>query len=350
MATILKTQYGTYQAQVRRKGHKPIFKTFNEHKDAAKWARAIESRIDSGLFQDLREAQQTTLADLLGRYEDEILPTKKSQAQVKSVIKLLKRELGSLSLMAVTPSLLSSYRNKRMKSVGPQTARHDLSLLSRAFNVAIKDWGIHLPHGNPVRMVRMPSIPRGRDRRPTAEELAKLQADRTVGVIVTLAVETGMRRGELASIRWEHIHWGRRTLLIAETKTDTPREIPLTDGALEALRAVLRASKVVEVSAHGLMGPVLPRRADSLSQAFDRACQRYGIEGLHFHDLRHEATSRFFELGLNPMEVAAITGHQDLKMLRRYTHLRPEALHRRLAARQSTDFSDLRFPCPNPSR
>lgn len=122
-------------------------------------------------------------------------------------------------------------------------------MLSRAFNVAIKDWGIHLPHGNPVRMVRMPSIARGRDRRPTAEELVKLQTDKTVGLIVALAVETGMRRGELAGLRWEHIHWGRKTLLIPETKTDTPREIPLTDGALEALRAVLRASKVVGVSA-----------------------------------------------------------------------------------------------------
>jgi integrase len=176
----------------------------------------------------------------------------------------------------------------------------------------------------------MPSIPRGRDRRPTAEELAKLLADKTVGLIVTLAVETGMRRGELANLRWEDIHWGRKTLLIPETKTDTPREIPLTDGALEALRAILRGSKVVEVSSSSLKGPILPKRADSLSQAFDRACQRYGIEGLHFHDLRHEATSRFFELGLNPMEVASITGHEDLRMLRRYTHIRPENLLARL--------------------
>lgn len=131
MATILKTQYGTYQAQVRRKGHKPNIKTFNEHKDAVKWARAIESKMDSGLFQDHTEALQTTLADLLDRYEEEILPTKKSQAQVKSVIRLLKQELGSLCLIAVTPSLLSSYRNKRLKAVGPQTAGFPLIGTSR---------------------------------------------------------------------------------------------------------------------------------------------------------------------------------------------------------------------------
>jgi len=69
---------------------------------------------------------------------------------------------------------------------------------------------------------------------------------------------------------------------------------------------------------------------DSLSQAFRRQCRRLDIQNLHFHDLRHEATSRFFEKGLNPVEVATITGHKDTKMLMRYTHLRAEDLVNRL--------------------
>ena len=71
-------------------------------------------------------------------------------------------------------------------------------------------------------------------------------------------------------------------------------------------------------------------RPDSMTQAFERACKRAGIENLRLHDLRHEATSRFFEKGLNVMEVSAITGHQDLRMLKRYTHIRPESLVDRL--------------------
>ncbi len=67
---------------------------------------------------------------------------------------------------------------------------------------------------------------------------------------------------------------------------------------------------------------------DSISQAFDRVCESSGITGLTFHDLRHEATSRLFEKGLNPMQVAAITGHKTLQMLKRYTHLRAENLAR----------------------
>ena len=68
----------------------------------------------------------------------------------------------------------------------------------------------------------------------------------------------------------------------------------------------------------------------SLSKAFLRLCRKHGLENLHFHDLRHEATSRFFEKGLSPVEVATITGHKDTRMLMRYTHLRAEDLVERL--------------------
>lgn len=69
---------------------------------------------------------------------------------------------------------------------------------------------------------------------------------------------------------------------------------------------------------------------DSITQAFGRVCQQVEVEGLHFHDLRHEATSRLFEKGLNIMEVASITGHKTLAMLKRYTHLRAEDLAAKL--------------------
>ena len=70
----------------------------------------------------------------------------------------------------------------------------------------------------------------------------------------------------------------------------------------------------------------------TITQAFDRVCKRAGIEDLRFHDLRHEATTRFFELGLSIMEVSSITGHKDLAMLRRYTHLKAEDLAKKLRA------------------
>ncbi|MDA8206124.1 MAG: site-specific integrase, partial [Thermaerobacter sp.] len=107
-----------------------------------------------------------------------------------------------------------------------------------------------------------------------------------------------------------------RVLLIPETKTGTPRRIPLSTTALAVLDGLPRR----------LDGRVFGVHTGSISRAFAEVCKAANIEGLTFHDLRHEATSRLFERGLNPMQVAAITGHKTLQMLKRYTHLRAEDL------------------------
>lgn len=324
MASII-NKGGKYQVQIRRQGKRPVYKSFTDKRTAQAWARKIESEIEQGIFQDHSLSQTTTLKQVMERYKREILPSKRSQASIRSQIKLIGKELGSLSLSGVTSSVLSEYRNTRLRNVAPETVRKDLSFLQRLFNTAIKDWGINLPHGNPVEKVRFPSPPPGRSRRPTSEELTKLEADKTIGAYVILAVETGMRRGEIANIHTDHIttvvnkNKEVALLSIPETKTDIPRIIPLPERAQEAIRAILRRKERY---------PLL--RADSISQAFERACKRYTIQGLRFHDLRHEATSRFFEMGLNPMEVAAISGHQDLKMLKRYTHIKPEHIGNKL--------------------
>ena len=105
-------------------------------------------------------------------------------------------------------------------------------------------------------------------------------------------------------------------LIVPDTKNGDPRMVPLSTTAAGILRDLPRR----------IDGKVWGVRADSITQAFDRACRRANIEDLRFHDLRHEATSRLFEKGLNLMQVAAITGHKTLQMLKRYTHLRVEDL------------------------
>ena len=180
---------------------------------------------------------------------------------------------------------------------------------------------------NPVPLAKTarPKIPQGRTRRlQDGEEVRLLEAAKAyggeIGLIITWAIETAMRRGEIAAMRWEHLDKKARVLLIPETKTGTPRRVPLSSKALQVLDTLPRQ----------IDGSVWSMRADSISQAFERVCKTAGIEGLTFHDLRHEATSRLFEKGLNPMEVAAITGHKTLQMLKRYTHLRAEDLVGRL--------------------
>ena len=131
--------------------------------------------------------------------------------------------------------------------------------------------------------------------------------------IVMLAIETGMRRGEILSIRENDINWKNCSIILMETKNQSVRRIPLTAAAREI------------VDRHKEYLP-FPIKADSVSQAFERACKRAGADDLRFHDLRHEALSRFFEKGLNVPQVASISGHRDYRMLARYVHLEIDLL------------------------
>jgi integrase len=118
-----------------------------------------------------------------------------------------------------------------------------------------------------------------------------------------------MRRGEILAVRNDHFNQERRTLLIPESKNGRARTIPLSIPAIELLRTHLRTE-----------GRLFPITANAFRLAWERVKRRAGIDDLHFHDLRHEAISRFFERGLSVPEVALISGHRDLRMLLRYTH------------------------------
>ena len=315
-----------WQAHVRRRGYPAQVKTFDTKAAAEVWARRIEEEIDRGVFVSRAEAENTTLAEALDRYAREVLPTKKSTRPVTYHARNVREGLGALPLAAITSSVLAKYRDQQMaKGYAAQTVKHDLSLISRVLNICIKEWGIPLPAGNPVLQIKMPQVANARDRRLVGDEQARLLAAAhayggEIGPLITWAIETAMRRGEIAAMRWDHLDRKARVLLIPETKTGTPRRVPLSTAALGVLDGLPRR----------IDGRVWGMRPDSISQAFERVCKVAGIEGLTFHDLRHEATSRLFEKGLNPMEVAAITWHKTLQMLKRYTHLRAEDLVGRL--------------------
>lgn len=210
-------------------------------------------------------------------------------------------------------------RNRSEQRVGPASVTREMNILSTVFKLAMSEWGINLPQGNPVSIVKRPRKPRGRDRRVTDAELARLAEfsdSEWLEDVCRFAVETAMRRGEIAGMRWEDVDFKSRRIHIPETKTGKPRTIPMTHTAKEIL---LRRQG-------GREGKVWDVRADSITQAFIRARDRAGLANLRFHDLRHEATSRFFEMGLDHMKIAKITGHEDWRCLQRYTHLKPDNL------------------------
>ncbi|ADJ28912.1 site-specific integrase [Nitrosococcus watsonii] len=312
MATIRK-RGNSWNVQIRKRGHKQITKSFKDRKLALTWIKKVENEMERGVFQDTTEAQRITFNTILDKYKQRALITKRGIAQEESRIKYLKEWLGDYSLAGITPAVLSKFRDWRGLSVAAQTVKHDLSLISRIINYAIKDLGYSLPYGNPVQQIRMPKIPRGRTRRlePGEQELLLENASESLQPVILFALETAMRRGEIANMEWRDVDLKQRTLHIPETKTGIPRTIPLSSEAIKILKEIPLG-----------FGPIFKVHADSMTKAFDRATNKAGIEDLRFHDLRHEATSRLFEKGLNHTEVASITGHKDLKMLLRYTHLR----------------------------
>lgn len=325
MPTIRKKGEGQYHVQIRKRGYPTQTKTFTKEADAKRWATIIESEMERGMFVSRSEAEATLVKEVLQRYATEILPTKRSEQSDKSRIKTLLEAFGDYRLASITSSQIAKFRDQRLQFVGPQSVIHEINLLNRVLKTATMDWGISLPSGLPTAQVRKPTKPRGRDRRVSEAEIKQiLEATESAELrtVVTLAVETGMRRNEIASLQWEHVNLKKQTAHLPRTKTDVPRTIPLSKAAVAALKAFGTNNE----------GRVFSLQGESMSQAFERACEphRANIQGVRFHDLRHEATSRLFEKGLNVMEVAAITGHKTLDMLKRYTHLRAEDLAKKL--------------------
>lgn len=326
MASFRKRGPHQWQAQVRKKGQPLQTKTFETRAQAEQWARAIEVEMDKGVFVSRAEAESTTLKDLLERYLAEITPLKKGAAPETNRLRALMRHALARRFVAGIRGVdIARFRDERLRKVSSSTAKRDLVLLGHVFEVARKEWGINVH--NPVRDIKLPAENRPRDRRLRADEetrlLAACRAARNAWLlpVVQLALETAMRQGELLRLRWEHIDLHRRTAHLPDTKNGEARTLPLSTTAVRVLRALPR----------GLNGDVFPRiTTEAIKRAYIRAVRRAGIENLRFHDLRHEATTRLFEKGLNIMEVACVTGHKDLRMLRRYTHLRAEDLARKL--------------------
>lgn len=327
MATIRK-RAGNWSVQVRRKRYDPESRTFGSKVEAMQWAREREALMDRGEPTSPRQLRSQTLGDLVRRYLIEITPTKLSaDTERQRLTKMLDAALFDVPLADLTAGPIAAYRDKRASQVKPGTIGRELSLLHNVIDIARKEWGVPLAT-NVVAQVRRIPIKNARDRRVKPEELQRLH-DALLGCrnplirpAILFAIETGLRRGELLNLEWKWINLQNRTAHIPHTKTGYARTLPLTDQAIAILNGLPRD----DVKA-------FPLSAMALKLGWNRVRRRAGAPDLRIHDLRHEAISRFAELGLSTVELAAISGHRDLRMLTRYTHIQPSALAKKLAGR-----------------
>jgi len=366
MGTITKRGDLQWQAKVRRKGSPSQSRTFTYREDAEKWVRAVEHELETSGFVNRREAEKNTLAEVLKRYQKEITPSKKSSSIESIKIDMILRDsaLAGLKMSAVTSPAVAAWRDRRLKEVSGATVNREIDVLSAVLNHARREWGIHVE--NPVPYVKRPEKARARDRRLSAEEEKYLMAalsegerqpDGTFGKgarnpwllpLVQLALETAMRRGELLSLQWENVDVDRRTAFLPDTKNGDARTVPLSSRAVAILRALPSYPDPDSDSDERTLGSVFPTTAMALRKGFTRAVERAQTEyiadckierrrplasflaDVHFHDTRHEAASRLAEKLSNVLELSAVTGHRDIRMLKRYYHPRAEDIAKKL--------------------
>jgi integrase len=309
-------QHGNgWQGRIRRRGYPDITKTFETKADAEIWARSVESGIDKGQFVSINEAQRTTLGDVIARYLVEVTPTMKGVTEDTIRLKaIMRKPIARWSMANLSAARIAAFRDERLKEVSAGTVIRELAYLSAIINHARREWGINVP--NPVQMVRKPQSPQARSRVLTDEEVSKLlQALEPTGrrshwtkPAVQLALYTAMRRGELLSLKWENVDLQGRTAFLPDTKNGDSRTVPLSTVAVRVL---------AELPRH-ISGVVIPVKFFTLNAAFKRGVRRAGLEGVRFHDMRRTAITRMAEKLPNVIELAAVSGHKSLMVLKRY--------------------------------
>lgn len=334
MASIRK-RGDRWQARISRKGYSERLRTFDTKTDAERWARSIEREIDRGSYTDTCLAARTTLGEVAKRYAEEVCPLKRGgEVERRRLEKFQRDPICRVAILNIKPQDAADYRDRRSERLQSSTLNREIQLLRSIVNHACREWGIALNY-NPFERIRMPPVGRSRDRVLEPDEeirllsaldgsgykrVPKANHNPWVKPIVQLALETACRRGEILSLEWSDVDLKGRTIHLAITKNGDPRTVPLSSKAVEILRSIPR----------NFDGRVFPIPWTALHQAFKKACKRAEIADFKFHDLRHTATSRLAEKLPNVIELSAVTGHKSLAMLKRYYHVKPEVLARKL--------------------
>lgn len=317
MGSIRRRGEYQFQASIRMKGVRPQTKTFETLQEAEDWIAVTEAQIRDGKFVDRRKAQKTSFATILRRYEEEVAPTKRGgDTEIVRLRRMRDHPIAQKSLADLGPADFSGYRDERLEQVSAGTVLRELGVLSAVLNCAIKDWGY--PINNPIPKIRKPPAPEHRERRLEGDEEERLlkaarsslcRAPQLADAII-LAVETGMRASEMLRLSRSCVSVTGQHVLVEKSKNRAKRLVPLSRTAEATLRRLMDNAPGEKLfSFHDSRG---------LSAAFRRACERAGIQGLTFHDLRHEAASRMAKRIPAPVMLAKIMGWKTLQMAMRY--------------------------------
>ena len=322
----------SYLVQVRLKGYPPQNATFKRLTDARKWAASTESAIRERRHFKTAEAKKHTVADLIDRYQRDILPKKKPWAQKDQARQLRwwKVQIGHYALADVDPILLAEHRDKLTGETTQRgelrtgaTANRYLAALSHAFRYAVNTWG--WLEDSPFRKVDRLEESKGRvrylsdDERERLLDACKASSNPDLYPAVVLALSTGARRMEALAIRWRDVDLKRGGVILQETKNGERRALPLKGLAYQLISNRNRVRRID--TDFVFPAPRDPSRPAVFRKAWENAIKRAGIDDFRFHDLRHSAASYLAMGGATSAEIAEVLGHKTLQMVKRYSHL-----------------------------
>jgi integrase len=325
----------SYRVKVRLKGYPVQSATFERKTDAAKWAQSTESSIRENRHFKTTEGKRHTVAELIDRYIQEILPHKpKSVLDQLRQLQWWKNEIGRYTLADVTPALIVQYRDnlargrtRHDKARSPATVNRYLAALSVAFTVAVKEWG--WVEDSSLRKVSKLKESRGRVRFLSDDERSRLlkackeSNNSYLYPVVVLALSTGMRHGEIMGLTWDDVDLNRGRTVLHETKNGERRAVAITGHALELLKELAKVRRIDT----NLLFPSKENRLQKLQKPIDlrtpweAALKKADIRDFRFHDLRHSAASYLAMNGASLAEIAEVMGHKTLQMVKRYAHL-----------------------------
>ena len=340
MAAITQRKNGYWQVTVRRKGWPTQTRTFRLKTEAEVWSRSVERDMDKGAFISCAAAENTLFRDLAERFALDFAPHHYRGTIWKNKLDRLVDRLGAYSIAALTQNRIAEYRDNRLQDSDPRfknptkapkvsgaTVKTELDMLSKVLDVASKEFGITLPHGNPVASIRKPTSNPARDRRLTPQQFNQLlhncgiSQNQWLLPALQISVETAMRQGELLTLTWQDVNLEKRIAFLRLTKNGESRAVPLSSRAMAVFQSMPRS----------IGGRVIPVEKQSLHTVFKTACKRSNIEDFHWHDLRHEALSRLAERGdLSVLELSAISGHKTLRLMQMYVQMHASQLAAKL--------------------
>jgi integrase len=310
-------------------------KTFAQRAAAASWAKAREVALENPSSPLRQNNKPRTLASLIRWYIDTFKTVSRWQRSKQTHLQFLENHpVGKWNALSITTGqLIKHVQERRAEGAGPATVANDLTWIGVVLRAARSVDGIAVRPDvvqearTACRELRLIGKARRRERRPTDAELARLKeyferCDRRSNIpmcdIMDFAIHSARREAEICRIEWDDNDSFGRTGMVRDAKR--PRE---KDGNHRRFKYMPEAWAIVERQP-GTSEYIFPYDPKSVGAAFTRVCHVLGIEDLHFHDLRHEATSRLFERGYQIHEVAQFTLHESWNELKRYTNLRPE--------------------------